>query len=260
MNYCGYHRKLVCVLLYESRLSCLRCTRTYCLLSKSVRTHFQTFRHSERLAMPSSDSPMGTFAKMFSHQEVLPSFQLQELFLILKTVAKLDCFLQSFYIWICLSTLSQVKVDGSVAEGLEPVKELFQEQFRKGEELSAQVGNHDGGNLKVQFKCSLSKYVLCSHVVLPLQGVFLQNFFNVFLLANLLPGVRLPERQEGRWLGRLQRWSSLHCWQSSGLYTLHCTVYSRNNNNECKICRWKKKHATTTTANSGTATTKWKET
>ena len=30
---------------------------------------------------------MGTFAKMFSHQEVLPSFQLQALFLILKTVA-----------------------------------------------------------------------------------------------------------------------------------------------------------------------------
>ena len=29
---------------------------------------------------------------------------------------------------------------GSVAEGLEPVKELFQEQFNKGEELSAQVG------------------------------------------------------------------------------------------------------------------------
>ena len=34
------------------------------------KTHCQTFRHSERLAMPSSDSPMGTFAKMFSHQEV----------------------------------------------------------------------------------------------------------------------------------------------------------------------------------------------
>ena len=76
-----------------------------------------------------------------------------------------------------------------MAEGLEPVKELFQEQFRKGEELSAQVDNHDGGNLKVQFKCLLSKYVLCSHVVLPLQGVF---------FAKLLPGVRLPERQEGR--------------------------------------------------------------
>ena len=29
---------------------------------------------------------------------------------------------------------------GSVAKGLEPVKELFQEQFNKGEELSAQVG------------------------------------------------------------------------------------------------------------------------
>lgn len=94
-----------------------------------------------------------------------------------------------------------------MAEGLEPVKELFQEQFRKGEELSAQVDNHDGGNLKVQFKCLLSKYVLCSHVVLPLQGVFLPNFFKVFffwqnfskvfLLVNLLPGVRLPERQEG---------------------------------------------------------------
>ena len=34
----------------------------------------------------------------------------------------------------------QVKVHGTVAEGLEPVKELFQEQFNKGEELSAQVG------------------------------------------------------------------------------------------------------------------------
>ena len=29
----------------------------------------------------------------------------------------------------------------------------FQEQIRKGEELSALVDNHDGGNLKVQFKC-----------------------------------------------------------------------------------------------------------
>ena len=77
-------------------------------------------------------------------------------------------------------------MDGTVAEGLEPVKELFQEQFRKGEELSAQVGNHDGGNLKVQFKCLLSKYVLCSRVVLPLQGVFLQKNFNVFFLAKLL--------------------------------------------------------------------------
>ena len=36
--------------------------------------------------------------------------------------------------------LTQVAVHGSVAEGLEPVKELFQEQFNKGEELSAQVG------------------------------------------------------------------------------------------------------------------------
>jgi len=33
----------------------------------------------------------------------------------------------------------EVTVHGSVAEGLEPVKELFQEQFNKGEELSAQV-------------------------------------------------------------------------------------------------------------------------
>ena len=71
-------------------------------------------------------------------------------------------------------------MDGSVAEGLEPVKELFQEQFRKGEELSAQVGDHDGGNLKVQFKCLLSKYVLCSHVVLPLQGVFCQTSSRCF--------------------------------------------------------------------------------
>ena len=36
--------------------------------------------------------------------------------------------------------LTQVAVHGSVAKGLEPVKELFQEQFNKGEELSAQVG------------------------------------------------------------------------------------------------------------------------
>ena len=74
-----------------------------------------------------------------------------------------------------------------MAEGLEPVKELFQEQFRKGEELSAQVGDHDGGNLKVQFKCLLSKYVLCSHVVLPLQGVFLPNFFKVFFFGKTFP-------------------------------------------------------------------------
>ena len=36
--------------------------------------------------------------------------------------------------------LTQVAVHGSVADGLEPVKELFQEQFNNGEELSAQVG------------------------------------------------------------------------------------------------------------------------
>jgi len=33
----------------------------------------------------------------------------------------------------------EVKVHGTVAKGLEPVQELFQEQFNKGEELSAQV-------------------------------------------------------------------------------------------------------------------------
>ena len=36
--------------------------------------------------------------------------------------------------------LAKVAVHGSVAKGLEPVKELFQEQFYKGEELSAKVG------------------------------------------------------------------------------------------------------------------------
>ena len=44
-----------------------------------------------------------------------------------------------------MSSVIQVKVHGSVAEGLEPVKELFQEQFNKGEELSAQVGSLSAG-------------------------------------------------------------------------------------------------------------------
>ena len=56
--------------------------------------------------------------------------------------------------------LTQVAVHGSVAEGLEPVKELFQEQFNKGEELSAQVD-------------------CCWIVVTPVSGPILNDFLKV---------------------------------------------------------------------------------
>ena len=74
---------------------------------------------------------MGTFAKMFTPQEVgLNTF----------TFCLPTFFTGIFHFHLLTHSVIQVKVHGSVAEGLEPVKELFQEQFNKGEELSAQVG------------------------------------------------------------------------------------------------------------------------
>ena len=53
--------------------------------------------------------------------------------------SKFETTVAPYYI---LFSLIQVKVHGTVAKGLEPVQELFQEQFNKGEELSAQVVRH----------------------------------------------------------------------------------------------------------------------
>ena len=102
---------------------------------------------------------MGTFDKMFSPQEVsktlsssTPSSRYLSypvtLFvnfpMCVKSSSFENCNIALFLAFSNFHPITcffiQVQVQGTVAEGLDPVMELFEEQFKKGEELSAQVG------------------------------------------------------------------------------------------------------------------------